>query len=78
MKGLIHKYYKKKFDGLLILIQLDPVALTGVELIIDEEGQMLRTERVFDEDIYLDLDADQFKTVGPMEFNLHLKGLAQP
>ena len=54
MNSTLHKYYKKHFDGLLILVQLNPMDLTGIELVINEERQIIRTERKFDEDIYED------------------------
>jgi hypothetical protein len=69
------KYFKKSHEGLLILVQLDPARLTGVELIVDEAGQVVRTDREFDEYIYHDLAVDEFETASPLEFNLYLKGL---
>lgn len=76
MSSAIHKYYKKSHQGLLILVQLNPVTLTGVELIVDEEGRMVKTNREFDADIYQDLEVDEFKEASPLEFNLYLKNLA--
>ena len=76
MTSSLHKYYKKHFDGLLILVQLNPTELTGIELVVNEEGQVIRTEREFDEDIYEDLAVDEFLEASPLEFNLYLKGLA--
>ena len=75
MNASLCSYYKKSFEGLLILVQLDPVTLKGIELIIDEDGRMVRTDREFDEDIYLDLEEDEFEKASPLEFNLYLKGL---
>ena len=76
MTSTVHKYYKKSIDGLLVLVQLDPVHLKGVELQIDPHGHVLRTEREFDEDIYEDLAIDDFETASPLEFNLYLQGLS--
>ena len=45
MSSIVHHYYKKSFDGLLILVQLDPAALTGVELIIDSNGQTVKDQK---------------------------------
>jgi hypothetical protein len=59
-------------EGLLILLQLDPVNLRGVELIIDQQGTTVKTEREFDEEIYQDLVADEFEPASPLEFNLYL------
>lgn len=75
MSQLVHKYFKKSFDGLLILVQLDPINLTGVELIIGDDGKIVRNEREFDADIYEDLEVDEFKPASPLEFNLYLNEL---
>lgn len=75
MSSIVHHYYKKSFDGLLILVQLDPAELTGVELIIDSNGQTVKTNRQYDSEIYDDLEEDDFVTASALEFNLYLKGL---
>lgn len=75
MSTHIHNYYKKAFDGLLILVRLDPVNLTGIELIIDEQGTMVKNQREFDEEIYHDLEADEFEPASPLEFQLYLNRL---
>ena len=77
MSSTIHKYFKKSFDGLLIMVQLDPVSLTGVELIVDGDGTIVKNEREFDSDIYDDLEIDEFEPSSPLEFNLYLKNLGQ-
>ena len=61
---------------MLILVQLDPINLRGVELIVNNDGQVIRTEREFDSDIYDDLEVDEFEPASPLEFNLYLKNLA--
>jgi len=75
LSSIVHHYYKKSFDGLLILVQLDPAELSGVELIIDPNGQIVKTDRQYDSDIYHELEEDEFETAGALEFNLYLKGL---
>ncbi len=60
---------------MLILVQVDPVNLNGVELIISQDGQVIRTDREFDPDIYQDLEVDEFEPGNPLEFNLYLKNL---
>ena len=75
MSSIVHHYYKKSFDGLLILVQLNPAELTGVELIIDSNGHTVKTNRQYDSEIYGDLEEDDFVTANALEFNLYLKGL---
>lgn len=75
MKSAIHQYYKKSFEGLTILVQVNPDNLTGIELIVHADGRIARTNRQFDSEIYDDLAVDDFETAGSLEFNLYLKGL---
>ena len=71
----IHQYYKGEIDGLKVLVQVDPEQLTGLELIINEEGDVVKTKRKFDKEIYDDLAEDGFVKSSALEFNLYLKGI---
>jgi len=71
----IHQYYKGEIDGLKVLVQVDPEQLTGLELIINEEGDVVKTKRKFDKEIYDDLAEDGFIQSSALEFNLYLKGI---
>jgi len=66
-------YYKRVFDDYTVLVQVNPESLRGLELIIHPDGKVEKTKMEFDEEIYEDLDADEFKESSPLEFNLHLK-----
>ena len=72
---MIHEYYKKETPEFKILIQLNPESLRGLELIVFPDRTIQKTKRVFDEEIYDDLAADDFRTCSPLEFNLNLKGI---
>ncbi len=74
--NIIHEYFRKEFDGLIILVQLNPETFEGVELTITEKGVVEKRTLQFDEDIYEDLDGDEFTSSSPLEFNLHLKGVS--
>ena len=71
----IHQYYKGKTDGLLVLVQVDPEQLTGLELVINEEGDVVKTKRKFDKTIYDDLAEDGFENSSALEFQLYLNGI---
>ncbi|WOK07520.1 hypothetical protein RT717_02655 [Imperialibacter roseus] len=77
MKDIIHQYYKKELEGFKILVQVNPESFRGTELIVHANGQIEKTKRVFDKDIFEDLAADEFKEGSPLEFNLYLKGLVE-
>ncbi|MEM7551038.1 MAG: hypothetical protein AAF363_15240 [Bacteroidota bacterium] len=75
MKDIIHEYYKKDLEEGKIIIQIDPKGLKGTELLVSENGQVKKTRRTFDEEIFDDLVEDEFLESSPLEFNLYLKGL---
>lgn len=76
MKDSIAKYFKRVFDDYQVLVKVNQDDYTGTELIIHPDGRIEKTELDFDEEIYEDLAEDEFKPCSPLEFNLHLKGLA--
>lgn len=59
------------------MVKLNPIHLRGLELIVYSNGKVETREMEFDEAIFEDLEADGFKEVSGMEFNLHLSGLAK-
>lgn len=73
--NIVHQYFKKELEEGIILVQVNPYEFTGLELLVNKEGNMRKTEREFEEDIFEDLKADGFVPASAMEFNLYLKGL---
>ena len=76
MKNSIHEYFRKEVDGHLILVQIDPNTLRGLELIIFPDKKVRKSKRTFDPEIYDDLKHDNFAPSSPLEFNLYLKGIS--
>jgi len=72
---IVHEYFKRAFDDYLVLVQVNPIDYTGLELIIHPEGNIEKTKMTFDEHIKEDLAHDNFESCSAMEFNLYLKGL---
>ena len=75
--NIVHQYFKKTLEEGTIIIQLDPIHLSGVELLIATNGAIKKSNREFDEEIYDDLAEDGFVETGQLEFNLYLKGLVK-
>ena len=75
MIAVVHQYFKLDNQDFTILVQINPLDLSGLELILAPDGKTLKTPRQFDADIYEDLDADGFTPSSALEFNLHLKGI---
>ncbi|MGY6523190.1 MAG: hypothetical protein ACXIUD_15765 [Mongoliitalea sp.] len=66
------QYFKRVFDDYQVLVKVDPDTFTGIELIIHPDGKVEKTEMEFDEEIFDDLEVDEFKSSNPLEFELYL------
>lgn len=75
-QNIVHQYFKKQLDGLLILVKVNPIRYTGTEITIEQGQKPVMRELQFDEDIFEDLKADEFIACSPLEFNLYVSGLA--
>jgi hypothetical protein len=73
--NIVHKYYKKEFEDIIILVRVNPILLKGTEITVLSNGQKELRELEFDENIEEDLKIDGFRIASPLEFNLHLSGL---
>jgi hypothetical protein len=74
--AIVHQYFKRIFDDYTVLVQVNPVNYTGLELIIHPDKKVEKTKMTFDEDIFDDLEADEFQPSSALEFNIYLKGLS--
>ena len=73
---MVHEYFKKELEELKVLVRVNPASLTGLELVVTQNGDVEKRKLQFDEEIYDDLQVDGFVPASPLEFNLYLKGLA--
>ena len=76
-KNIIHQYFKQQFEGITVLVQVDPETFRGMEITIHEGGKMEKRKMQFDDQIFEDLSHDGFKASSALEFNLYLKGLSK-
>ena len=74
--NIVHQYFKKNFEGNRIFVKVNPYTYTGTEITLLTNGEKEVREMEFDEEIFEDLKADGFEEASPLEFNLHLSGLA--
>ncbi len=74
--NIVHQYFKKEWEGSLILVRVNPVHLKGTELTVHPNGTVDRRDLEFDPEIFDDLAADDFRESSPMEFQLYFTGLA--
>lgn len=71
--AIVYKYFKRVFDDYQVLVAVNPIDFSGIELIIHPDGKVEKTDIQFDEDIYEDLEVDEFKESSPLEFQLYMK-----
>lgn len=74
--NIVHQYFKKEFDEATILVKVNPLLFSGVELTIPKTGEIEMREMEFDEQIFEDLAEDGFVEASALEFNLYYTGLA--
>lgn len=72
MAKAISQYFKRIFDDYQILVMVNATDFTGIELIVHPDGKIEKTEMEFDAEIFEDLEADEFKPCGALEFQLRL------
>lgn len=77
MQNIVHQYFKREFEGFMVLVQVNPVTYSGVELTVHNNGKIEKRKLTFDEDIFEDLELDGFAESSSLEFNLYLKGLVK-
>ncbi|WP_420386118.1 hypothetical protein [Roseivirga sp.] len=71
--AIVYQYFKRVFDDYQVLVSVNPIDFSGTELIIHPDGKIEKTEMQFDEDIFEDLEVDEFKESSPLEFQLYMK-----
>jgi hypothetical protein len=74
--NIVHQYFKKEFEEATILVKVNPILFTGVEITIPKSGDAEMRELEFDSEIFDDLAEDGFQQASPLEFNLYYSGLA--
>lgn len=72
MAKAISQYFKRIFDDYQVLVMVNPTDFTGIELIVHPDGKIEKTEMEFDEEIFEDLEADDFQTCSSLEFQLRV------
>ena len=68
----ISQYFKRIFDDYQVLVCIHPEDYTGIELILHPDWHVEKTNIVVDEEIFEDLEADEFKACSALEFQLLL------
>jgi hypothetical protein len=75
--NIVHQYFKKKFEDVIILVKVNPIQFKGVEITLLPNGECEMRALEFDEGIMEDLATDGFEEASALEFNLYYSGLAK-
>ncbi|HTE32214.1 MAG TPA: hypothetical protein VK666_17660 [Chryseolinea sp.] len=73
--NIVHQYFRKAFPDFTILVKVNPIYFSGIELTILPDGNITARELEFDKSIHEDLSTDGFEEASAMEFNLYYAGL---
>lgn len=71
--AIVYKYFKRVFDDYQVLVAVNPIDFTGIELIIHPGDKVEKTDMQFDVDIYEDLKVDEFEESSPLAFQMYMK-----
>jgi hypothetical protein len=74
--NIVHQYFRKELGDHTILVRVNPIQWTGMEITLPNNGEPSVRALEFDESIFEDLKIDGFQEAGPLEFNLYFSGLA--
>lgn len=71
--AIVYKYFKRVFEDYQVLVAVNPIDFSGTELIIHPDDRVEKNDMQYDEDIYEDLQVDDFQESSPLEFQLYMK-----
>lgn len=71
--AIVYKYFKRVFEDYQVLVAFNPIDFSGIELIIHPDEKVEKNDMQYDEDIYEDLEVDEFQESSPLEFQLYMK-----
>jgi hypothetical protein len=75
--NIVHRYFRKKYDHATILLRINPIQLTGLELTLAHGDKAQLRQVAFDDSFGDDLRADGFEEANALEFNLYYSGLVE-
>jgi hypothetical protein len=75
--NIVHQYFKKETAESKILMKVNPLHLSGIELVVNNKGLVSSRDMELDEAIFEELEREGFREVNALEFNLYLSGLVR-
>lgn len=74
--NIVHQYFKKEIGKAKILVKVNPLTFTGTEIAVGADDVVEKRDMEFDDNIFDDLQEDDFIETSAIEFNLYFSGLA--
>lgn len=71
--AIVYKYFKRVFEDFQVLVAVNPIDFSGIELIIHPDEKVEKNDMEYDEDIFEDLEVDEFQESSALEFQLYMK-----
>ena len=73
--NIVHRYFKKEDKEGKTLLKVNPIHLTGIEIIVPMQGEPESNEIELTSEFETDVRAEGFVECSPLEFNLYWSGL---
>jgi hypothetical protein len=73
--NIVHIYYRKEDKEGKSLLRINPIHMTGIEIVIPVEGEPETEEFEVPADYEATFPKEGYQVCNPLEFNLHLNGL---
>jgi hypothetical protein len=73
--NIVHQYFKKEGKEGKTLLKVNPIHLTGIEIIVPEQGEAESNEIELTSEFETVLSEEGFVASSPLEFNLYWSGL---
>jgi hypothetical protein len=74
--NIVHLYFRKEDKEGKSLLKINPIHMTGTEIVIPVEGEPGSEEFEVPVDYEKSFSAQGYEACNPLEFNLYLSGLA--
>lgn len=74
--NIVHQYFKKEDKEGKTLLKINPIHLTGIEIVIPVKGEPESHDIEVPSTFEAELPKEGYQACSPLEFNLHWSGLA--
>jgi hypothetical protein len=73
--NIVHLYFKKEDESGKTLLKVNPIHLTGVEIVVPPQGEAESSEIEVTSEFETDLKEQGFQPASALEFNLYWSGV---